>query len=69
MATKWQTELKAKLKANPLYQSIVPAGSLDFRTTITCQECGGKGKRVPFYAVTNYGRTFATCSVCKKVWR
>lgn len=68
MPTKWITELKARIAANPLY--IHPATGV-----IRCKACGGKSKaeggiesKVPLYRITNYNE-FRTCSVCKKVWR
>jgi hypothetical protein len=29
-----------------------------------CAKCGGTGKKVPLYAVTNYGNEFNHCYVC-----
>ena len=47
---------KAKLAANPLYW--------DRPDTCLCKACGGKGKKVPLYAVMNYGAEFNHCSKC-----
>jgi hypothetical protein len=62
MATKWVEKIKAKLAANPLYDNIPGVG-------VTCLACLGgtkpKGaKKVPLYAVTNYGNTFSVCCKC-----
>jgi hypothetical protein len=59
MAAKWVEKLKAKIAANPLFEKD---------GVITCQACGGTGKKVALYRITNYNY-FNTCSVCKRVYR
>jgi hypothetical protein len=69
--TKWATAIQDKLAARPLRY-------IDGHTTIVCacENCIGNpedfadqlsvkiGKKVPLYAVTNYGHTFDHCYVC-----
>lgn len=54
--TKGVQAIKERLTQNPLFY----VGS-----EIRCKTCGGKGKRVPLYAVTNYN-IFHTCAGCKR---
>ena len=57
---KWLDTLKAKLASNPLF--------FNKDDTVTCQACGGSGKKVPLYRITNY-TYWNTCSICKKTYR
>ena len=60
MASKWVEEIKARMKKSPPRFNPHTAG-------ILCNECaGGKGKRVPLFAITNYGKEFSVCDRCKK---
>lgn len=59
MATKSVERIKARLKENPLYWDYP-----DY--TVKCAKCGGTGKKVPLYRVTNYGRSFSVCKVCNR---
>lgn len=54
--TKDVVAMKARLAQNPLFY---------VGTEVRCKACGGKGKRVPLYAVTNYNE-FHTCVGCKR---
>lgn len=56
----WLDKLKARVAQNPLY--FMP------NDIILCQKCGGTGKKVPMYRITNYNE-FRTCSVCKVCYR
>ncbi len=54
--TKDVRAIKDRITANPLFY---------VETGVLCKECGGTGKRVPLYAVTNYN-VFHTCAKCKR---
>lgn len=56
----WLQKLKARIAANPLFWQ----GEYSVR----CQSCGGKGKKVPLYRITNYTQ-FCTCDTCGVVYR
>lgn len=56
--TKWLQDLKARLAENPLRYTG------DVHKPVMCVKCGAKGRRVPLYAVTNYGNEFNHCYVC-----
>lgn len=60
MAAKWVEKLKECIAANPLYFVA---------DKIICRDCGGTGKRVPLYRITNYGNTYNRCDACLKVYR
>lgn len=62
-AAKWVQAIKDRLAANPLYYKKNPD------TECVCQRCSTEkgiphGKKVPLYAVTNYGREFDHCYAC-----
>jgi uncharacterized protein with PIN domain len=59
MAAVWLEKLKAKIAKNPLYWNGLK---------VRCRDCGGSGKKVPLYRITNYNE-FRTCDTCGKVWR
>jgi hypothetical protein len=56
--TKWATKIQEHLKNNPLHYTSDP------KVPCVCAKCGGSGKRVPLYVVTNYGQTFSRCYKC-----
>jgi hypothetical protein len=56
MAAKWVQRLKERLKINPLFWD---RNELE----VKCLACGGKGKKVPLYAITNYSH-WHTCNTC-----
>lgn len=58
---KWLDKLKAQIAANPLYWD----GNSN---SVICSACGGHGKKVPLYRITNYNE-FRTCKVCKVTYR
>ena len=76
MAAKWVEKIKARLAANPLYYAtnagtetqhlVNRLNRLEGTPTRQCQcsNCGGNGRKVPLYAVTNYGNEFNHCYVC-----
>jgi recombinational DNA repair protein (RecF pathway) len=77
MAAKWVEKIKARLQANPLHYagSKAPTATQHLMVrlaklegteiaTCICAKCGGTGKKVPLYAVTNYGNEFNHCYVC-----
>ena len=76
MAAKWIERIKEKLAANPLYYNVAADTKTQHmvkrleqlegneRETCLCAQCGGKGKKVPLYAVTNYGHEFNHCYRC-----
>jgi uncharacterized protein with PIN domain len=57
----WVQKLKAQLEANPLY-------CVGSTSAVRCRACGGSGKKVPLYRITNYNE-FRTCDTCGKVYR
>ena len=75
-AAKWVQKIKDRLAANPLYYTAaVPTSAQHLhkrleslegtpRETCLCKNCGGHGKKVPLYAVTNYGNEFNHCYRC-----
>jgi hypothetical protein len=77
MAAKWVQKIKDRLAANPLHYSytvkntetqhlVMRLATLEGRQVApcVCARCGGNGKKVPLYAVTNYGNEFNHCYVC-----
>lgn len=76
MAAKWIQKIKDKLASNTLYYNVrasVETQHLvkrletlegNVRETCVCANCGGSGKKVPLYAITNYGREFDHCYRC-----
>lgn len=81
MAAKWVQKIKDKLAANPLYytrpaktetQHLVNRLARIEGVKIDqckCARCGGSGRKVPLYAVTNYGNEFNHCYTCGEVYR
>jgi len=59
MAAVWIQKLKARLAANPLFWQ---------GNAVRCAQCGGSGKKVPLYRITNYNE-FRTCDTCGVVYR
>lgn len=51
----WIQKLKARIERNPLF--------FDEDGKVRCQQCGGTGRRVPLYRITNYNE-FRKCAVC-----
>jgi hypothetical protein len=76
MAAKWVEKIKARLQANPLHYTAkatteqqhlaMRLATLEGTKAVpcVCLKCGGTGKKVPLYAVTNYGNEFNHCYVC-----
>ena len=76
MAAKWVQKIKAKLAANPLFYAVAAPTETQHlvkrleslngtpRQTCKCASCGGSGRKVPLYAVTNYGNEFNHCYTC-----
>jgi hypothetical protein len=72
MAAKWVEAIKLKRKLNPLYYDNAGGARADMTlpaayhsvNACTCKMCGGKGKQVPLYAMTNYGNAYNHCYKC-----
>jgi hypothetical protein len=85
MAAKWIQKIKDKLQCNPLYYNVRASVDVQHMVkrlealegtiskehieTCVCANCGGSGKKVPLYAITNYGREFDHCFRCNYTYR
>ena len=57
----WVQKLQIRIEAKPLF--FTKEGG------ILCKDCGGEGKKVPLYRITNYGESYSKCDKCGFVHR
>jgi len=77
MARKAVERAKERLRARPLFYTAgrsdttvehlrARLAQIEGRENVPClcSDCGGSGKKVPLYAIFNYGREFDHCYGC-----